>query len=429
MSAHPQACEKDLATSRLSWLDRFARDRVRSLLGQMQHANLRIEDDFGIMESRDATDIATIVHVHDIRTYRQILLGGSIGAAEAYMDGHWSAPDLAGVCRAFARQKAVLDAMDRGLGRLKSPFLKLLHVARRNTRAGSRRNIAAHYDLSNEFFASFLDPTMTYSSGYFTDEYTSLEQASIEKYDRLCRKLELKPADHLLEIGCGWGGFACYAAKTYGCNVTAVTVSNEQFKYASSRVVCEGLDRRVQIRLLDYRDIVGQYDKIVSIEMVEAVGQEYYPQYFKTCSRLLKPEGLFAIQAITIPEQMYDFARRNVDFIKRYIFPGGGLPSITAISETIRKHTDLKMLHLEDFGAHYAETLRRWHDAFLLTEEQVREMGFDDHFVRMWRYYLAYCEAGFDERLTGVSQIVFAGPKYRSAVPSTLKQVKEAAVP
>ena len=416
MSAHPEACDKNLAAKRLGWLDRFARKRVISLIEQLRDSNLRIEDEFGTAECRDTTEGAIVVHIHDVRTYRQILFGGSVGAAEAYMDGRWSTPDLPGVCRAFARQKPLLDAMDRGLGRLKSPIRRLIHLARRNTRAGSRRNIAAHYDLSNEFFATFLDPTMTYSSGFFPTVDTPMEQASVEKYDRLCRKLELKASDHVLEIGCGWGGFACFAAKTYGCSVTAVTVSREQFKYATNRVRCAGLDRQVQIRLLDYRDIQGRFDKIVSIEMIEAVGYEYYPEYFKTCAQLLKPEGLFAIQAITTRDQNYNAARRSVDFIKRYIFPGGGLPSITAISDCVRKHTNLNLVYLEDMGSHYAETLRRWHEVFLRQEEHVRKLGFDDQFIRMWRYYLAYCEAGFDERITGVAQILMAGPGYRSAL-------------
>ena len=342
-----------------------------------------------------------------------------MGAAEAYMDGYWSAPDLASVCRAFASQKSVLDSMDQGLGRLKTPFHKILHFANRNTRAGSRRNIAAHYDLSNDFFAEFLDSTMTYSSGYFEDGSVSLEAASTEKYERLCRKLEVKHSDHILEIGCGWGGFACHAARTYGCRVTGVTISREQYQFALKRVRREGLEQHVQIRLQDYRDIQGQFDKIVSIEMIEAVGQEFYPEYFRTCSRLLRPDGLFAIQAITIPDQMYEFARRNVDFIKRYIFPGGGLPSVTVVSECLRRHTNLNMVYLEDFGKHYAETLRRWHETFLAKEDRIRALGFDDQFIRMWRYYLAYCEAGFDERLTGVSQIVMAGPQYRQSLSVT----------
>lgn len=418
MSAHQELCGEGLATTRLPWLDRFARARVANLVSRLNDVDLRIEDAFGVIESADAGENATLVEVHSTRTYRQIMFGGSLGAAEAYMDGNWSAPNLAAVCRAFARQKKMLDSMDRGFGRLKAPFRKLLHLARRNTRVGSRRNIAAHYDLSNEFFSTFLDQTMTYSSGYFVAPGVTMEEASTEKYDRLCMKLEIKPSDHVLEIGCGWGGFACYAAKTYGCRVTGVTISREQYVYAVERVRREGLEQQVRIRLQDYRDIQGQFDKIVSIEMIEAVGQEYYPEYFKTCARLLRPEGLFAIQAITIPEQMYHFARKNVDFIKRYIFPGGGLPSVTAVSECVRRHTELNMVYLEDMGKHYAETLRRWHAEFLAKEEHIRALGFDDQFMRMWRYYLAYCEAGFDERLTGVSQIVMAGPRYRQTLPN-----------
>lgn len=418
MSASGELCKKVGTDSRWSWLDRFARTKIASLVDRMSDVSLRIEDELGVMESVAVGRDAITVQVVDPRTYRQILFGGSIGAAEAYMDGHWTTQDLAGVCRTFARQWTILNSMDRGLGRLKAPLRRVWHMVRRNTRTGSRRNIAAHYDLSNEFFSLFLDPTMTYSSGYFSDKSTTMQDASLEKYDRLCRKLELKTTDHVLEIGCGWGGFARYAAKTYGCSVTGVTISREQFEFASKHVRREGLEGLVHIRLQDYRDIEGQFDKIVSIEMIEAVGQEYYAEYFGRCAKLLRPDGLFVIQAITIPDQMYDFSRRNVDFIKRYIFPGGCLPSVTAISDTLRTHTNLNIVYLNDMGLHYAETLRRWHKAFLDQEERVRALGFDGHFIRMWRYYLAYCEAGFDERLTGVAQIVMAAPMYRPQLSS-----------
>jgi cyclopropane-fatty-acyl-phospholipid synthase len=281
---------------------------------------------------------------------------------------------------------------------------------------GSRRNISAHYDLSNEFFSEFLDPTMTYSSGFFEHPNATMEEASIAKYERLCRRLELKPSDHLLEIGCGWGGFAIYAAKTYGCKVTGVTLSHEQFLEAQKRAVRERVQDRVTFHIQDYRDIRGSFDKIVSIEMIEAVGPQYYAEYLRQCASLLRPDGLFAIQAITIPDQMYDFARKNVDFIKQYIFPGGGLPSISKIAELTRNETDLNVLYQEDFSPHYARTLNVWHENFRRCEGRIRELGFDSKFIRMWRFYLSYCEAGFAERLTGVSHMVFAKPDYRDGI-------------
>jgi cyclopropane-fatty-acyl-phospholipid synthase len=406
--------DRSNAWAQLSLLDRFARSRVANWVRSLEGVELRLEDGLGTLGA--LTDDALTVYIHHPQAYRQIAFGGSTGAGEAFMDGHWTTNDLTGVCRAFASQSIVLDSMDSGLNRLKTPFRWLQHAVRRNTRTGSRRNIRAHYDLSNTFFAEFLDPTMTYSSGYFEGQNSTMEEASIVKYERLCRHLALKPTDHLLEIGCGWGGFACYAAKTYGCRVTGITLSNEQFQEAQKRVIREGLQDLVIFRVQDYRDVLGQFDKIVSIEMIEAVGPQYYGQYFRQCAKLLRPDGLFAIQAITIPDQMYDFARRNVDFIKQYIFPGGGLPSVAKITELTRNETDLNVIYQEDFGAHYARTLSIWHNAFLCHESRIRELGFEDSFIRMWRFYLSYCEAGFAERLTGVSHIVFAKSGYRAKI-------------
>lgn len=414
MSMEANLADRPDSWSNISIIDRFARSRVARWVESLEGVELRVIDGLGIFGvSRD--DVLT-VHIHDPAAYRQIVFGGSTGAGESFMEGRWTTTDLTGVCRAFASQPNVLNAMDSGLNLLKAPFRWMLHAARRNTRTGSRRNISAHYDLSNEFFAEFLDPTMTYSSGYFESQDSTMEEASIVKYDRLCRRLELKPSDHLLEIGCGWGGFACYAAKTYGCRVTGVTLSQEQYAEAQQRVVRDRLQNQVTFRVQDYRDVQGQFDKIVSIEMIEAVGPQYYGEYFRHCSKLLRPEGLFALQAITIPDQMYDFARRNVDFIKEYIFPGGGLPSIAKISELTRKETDLSVLYQEDFGAHYARTLRIWHEEFQRREGPIRKLGFDDRFIRMWRFYLSYCEAGFAERLTGVSHIVLAKSGYRAGM-------------
>ena len=411
--------------AKISLIDAFSRAQVQNWLRKMNTVAITIQDDYGVIRSAYKHSPALVIRIHDSIAYRRMLFGGTMGAAEAYMDGQWSTDDLAEVCRAFASQSQVIRSMDSGIGRLKLPVLKLWNAIQRNTRAGSRRNIEAHYDLNNEFFKQFLDPSMTYSSGYFKSERSSMEEASTEKNDRLCRQLELKPSDHILEIGCGWGGFACHAASTYGCKVTAVTISQEQFNYAQERICKANLESLIDLRYEDYRDIKGQFNKIVSIEMIEAVGHEYYAGYFKKCQHLLRPEGLLAIQAITIADQMYDHARKNVDFIKRYIFPGGGLPSLTKISELVTKHTDLNILFSEDIGIHYAKTLEQWHERFLKNEYTIRGLGFDDRFMRMWQFYLAYCEAGFRERLTGVSQIVFARPGFRQRISNENENYSE----
>lgn len=360
--------------------------------------------------------VAATVRVYHPRFYTRIAMGGVIGAAESYMDGDWTTDDLAGLCRILARNGATLSAMDKRMSALKAPMLKLYHAFNKNSRSGSRRNIAAHYDLGNDFFRTFLDETMAYSSGYFAHDGDSLAQASINKFDRLCQKLDLNPDDHLLEIGSGWGGFACHAAKTYGCRVTAVTISREQLAVTRQRIAEEGLQDRVTALFRDYRDITGTYTKIASIEMIEAVGHAYLPCFFKQCMRLLRPDGLLGIQAITIRDQHYHAARRKVDFIKRYIFPGGCLPSHTALCHVATRHTDLALVRVDDMTPHYAKTLAKWRERFLENESRIAGMGYSESFRRMWDFYLCYCQAGFEEHLTGVSQLVYARPGYRAGL-------------
>jgi cyclopropane-fatty-acyl-phospholipid synthase len=360
--------------------------------------------------------LSASVRVHHPRFFTRVLTGGVIGAAESYMDGDWITDDLAALCRILARNGAALSGVDRKLRFIAEPTLKLFHFWNRNSKLGSQRNIAAHYDLGNDFFETFLDDTMAYSSGYFTSDDESLEQASENKFDRLCQKLELNAQDNVLEIGSGWGGFACRAAKKYGCRVTTVTISQEQLEGARRRVAAEGLNDRVSVEFRDYRDIRGTYSKIASIEMIEAVGHEYYPVFLKQCMDLLREDGLLGLQAITIRDQNYHAARRNVDFIKRYIFPGGCLPSHTALCQVATKHTDLALNQVEDMTIHYAHTLARWRERFLANESRVAELGYPESFRRMWNFYLCYCQAGFEERLTGVSQLVFARPGYRGTL-------------
>lgn len=353
--------------------------------------------------------------VHRSEFWRRAVLGGSLGAAESYLRGDWDTDDLVGLLRLLSQNAEVLASLERGGASLLRPARSVWHWLRRNTPSGSRRNIAAHYDLSNQFFALFLDPTMTYSSGIFPHAAASLEEASCCKYDRICRKLQLTADDHLLEIGCGWGGMALHAAKHYGCRVTATTISSQQFQYARQQILAAGLADRVTVLCQDYRQLQGRYDKLVSIEMIEAVGQQFLDTYFGTCCRLLTDDGMMLLQAITMPDHRYDAYRRSMDFIQRYVFPGGFLPSFSAMGQALRRGTDFRWFHSEDFGSHYAETLARWRSAFWQRIDRVRGLGFDERFIRTWHYYLCYCEAGFRERLIGVSQILLTRPGCRRA--------------
>ena len=346
--------------------------------------------------------------------YADAVFGGSIGIAEAYMKGFWRTSDLTALLRFGLRNRRMLDGLDSGWSRLAGLGRKALHLLHRNTVAGSRRNIHAHYDLSNDFFRLFLDPTMMYSCAFFGREGMTLEEASTAKNERICRKLRLSPEDHLLEIGTGWGGFALHAAANHGCRVTTTTISAAQHELARKRIQDAGLGDRITLLRQDYRALAGQFSKLVSIEMIEAVGYQYYGAYFAACSRLLAPDGLMLLQAITIDDRQYDAARRSVDFIQRYIFPGGCLPSATAICTAMRDHTDLRLVHLEDFTEFYPPTLRAWCERFLARQDDVRAMGFPESFLRMWEFYFRYCEAGFLERWIGDLQLVFAKPDCRA---------------
>lgn len=351
------------------------------------------------------------IHIHDSAAWGLVASNGSIGAGEAFIHGYWTTPDLTAVVRIFVSNLDVLDAMEQGLARLGRPLVKGLHWLNRNTRKGSKKNIEAHYDLGNELFEQFLDPTMMYSAAQFRRADDTLEQAQLNKLQRICQKLALTPEDHLLEIGTGWGSMALYAAQHYGCRVTTTTLSNEQFAYTRQRIDEAGLADRVTLLLQDYRDLTGRYSKLVSIEMIEAVGHRFLPTYFQKCADLLTDDGMMLIQAITIRDQRYEQAKRNVDFIQRYIFPGGALPSVQKMLQIVGKDTDMNLLHMEDFGLHYARTLRLWHDNFRLAHGRLRELGYDEYFLRLWEFYLCYCEGGFLERTIGTAQLVFAKPQ------------------
>ena len=359
--------------------------------------------------------LGATIHVHDPRFWSEIAFGGSIGAGEAYMQGYWSTDDLTALVRILLLNREVLDGMETGLTRLTAPLQKGLHWLNRNTRAGSRRNIAAHYDLGNDFFELFLDPTLMYSCAIFERPDMTLEQAQRARLDRICRKLKLTAGDHLLEIGTGWGGMAIHAAQHYGCRVTTTTLSREQYELARSRIAAAGLSGRITLLLEDYRDLDGCYDKLVSIEMIEAVGHEFYDAYFGQCCRLLADHGLMLLQAITIADQRYEAARRSVDFIQRHIFPGSTIPSVTAMLDSITRASDMRLVHLEDIGPHYATTLRLWRENFLRHRDAVSRLGYPESFLRMWEFYLCYCEGGFEERALGDVQMVLAKPGNRRA--------------
>ena len=353
------------------------------------------------------------IHVHNPAVYARVLTGGSIAPGEAYIQGHWSSPDLVAVTRLFSANLPVLEQLDERQSLVTKIVLGIAHRLNRNTRRGSSDNIAAHYDLGNDFFRLFLDPTMMYSSALFSDPAATLEAAAEAKLDEICRQLELRPEDHLLEIGTGWGGMAIHAAKHYDCRVTTTTISREQYEYACARVKEEGLEDRITLLFEDYRSLEGEYDKLVSIEMIEAVGHEFYRDYFECCTRLLKQDGKMVIQAITIADQRYHRARKSVDYIKRYIFPGGCLPSLAVIAEHVASHTDMQIVHLRDITRDYAITLAEWRKRFLDRLDEVGAMGFDDSFIRLWDYYLCYCEGGFRERIIGTVQLALAKPEYR----------------
>jgi cyclopropane-fatty-acyl-phospholipid synthase len=376
---------------------------------------LDITDELGTTRlGRPDAGLHARILVRDPRFYRALALRGASGGAHGYMQGWWKADDLTAVIRILARNTDVWGRLDGGTARLARYTARWMHRLRRNTRRNSRRNISAHYDLGNDFFALFLDPTLTYSSGIFPHPTATMEEASLAKYERICRKLHLSAPHHVLEIGCGWGGFALYAARTRGCRVTATTISREQHALARERVKEAGLDDRIELRLEDYRDIRGTYDRVVSIEMIEAVGHQYLDDYFHVCSDRLDPSGAMALQAIVIRDQDYEASTRTTDFIKEFIFPGGQIVSLAAILGSITRATDLRMTHVEDLSVHYAETLRRWRHRMRENLGRMRELGLSDSFLAMWEFYLCYCEGGFEERSIGVHQIVFEKPLCRS---------------
>ena len=401
---------------RFGALDRFLRQRMHQQLAGFGHGQLVIQDPLGTLQVGQADSGPSVtLQIHDPGFYRALATHGSVGAGQAYMDGLWQCSDLVALIQLLVRNRDLLDGMETGSARLGGLAMKALHALRRNTREGSRRNIAAHYDLGNEFFGLFLSPDLMYSSAYWEGADDTLEAASTRKLDLICRKLALGPDDHVLEIGTGWGGFALHAARHYGCRVTTTTISREQHDLAAARIAEAGLGGRITLLQSDYRDLRGQYDKLVSIEMIEAVGAEFQDSYFGQIGRLLKPDGLALVQAITIEDHRYAQALESVDFIKRHVFPGCFIPSISAMLASKTRSSDLALIALEDFGLSYARTLQAWRERFLAQLPAVRAQGFDERFIRLWEFYLAYCEGGFRERSIGVAHLVLAKPGWRPA--------------
>jgi len=409
-----------LARSRRSssWLERVVRARVLDLLRGMRECALQLR------EGGESLTLATpapgareplhaSLRVHDPAFYYRTAMNGSVGAAEAYMDGLWDCDDLVALVRILVRNRDRLDAMERGPARFGGALMRAWAAVRRNTHSGSRRNIAAHYDLGNDLFRLFLDENLMYSAALFASEGEALETASRRKLERICEKLELSPRTRVIEIGSGWGGFALHAAAHYGCHVTTTTISREQYQLARERVAAAGLADRIEVLLADYRCLSGRYDRLVSIEMIEAIGHQYLESYFRKVGELLEDDGLALIQAITIEDYRYQQALRSVDFIKRHIFPGSFIPSVSAMLAAMARVSDLKLFNLEDIGPSYALTLRAWRQRFLSRREQVRALGYPERFERMWEFYLAYCEGGFLERATGDVQMLLTKPGAR----------------
>jgi cyclopropane-fatty-acyl-phospholipid synthase len=403
------------ATAKPRLLDGLARRGLLRKLERIEHGQLTL------VEGSDRFHFGTGAHggpsaritVHNPRFYADTAFGGSIGSGEAYMHGYWQTDDLVALTRLMLQNRGVLKGMESGTAWLTRPLQKLYHRSNRNSRAGARRNIAAHYDLGNDFFALWLDPTMMYSSAIFEHPGMSLNEAQRHRLEHICKRLELGPEDHVIEIGTGWGGFAMHAARNRGCRVTTTTISREQYRKARERIRQAGLDDRVTVVMKDFRDLEGQYDKLVSIEMIEAIGHDLFETYFRKCSELLKPDGAMLVQAITMADQRYEQYRRSVDFIQRYIFPGGALPSSAVMADTVARHTDMRLLGLEDIGLHYATTLNHWRASFVAQLDEVRRQGYPEFFIRMWEFYLATCEGAFLERAVSDVQMLFSKPQSR----------------
>ena len=395
-------------------LHRLARALVFNQLKKIKIGHIAIIEGSNKFSFGKKDKLNVTVTVHDPRFYGALAFGGSIGVSEAFMQKFWSASDLTKLIRIMAINQNTMDQLEGLFNIFLKPILKCLHYLNQNSVKGSEINISKHYDLGNDFFSLFLDSTMMYSSAVFKNPDDSLYKGSIHKLETICQGLELTSQDHIIEIGSGWGGFAIYAAQQYGCKVTTTTISKEQYKYVRQKIKDLKLSHKITVLFSDYRHLKGQYDKLVSIEMLEAVGYQYYDTYFKVCASLLKPQGLAVIQTITIADQRYEKAKRSVDFIQRYIFPGSCIPSITALQNSVTQSSDLKIYSIHDIGAHYARTLALWREGFFKRLKNIKALGFDDAFIRMWHFYFSYCEGGFEEKVISDIHLKLVKPGYRT---------------
>ena len=413
MNENPANQESTLSKSR----DKPAGFWERTLLRQLTKIDtgcltVKLGDQNHQIGTSSKGNISANIEVHNRAFFRKTCLGGSLGVADSYADGDWDTKDLVAVFRLFLQNQDVMDGMEGGWASLLNRVARWTYMlSQKNTRKGSRKNIALHYDLGNDFYELMLDPTMTYSCGIFASAESTLEQASLAKYDRIIDQLDIQPHHHVLEIGCGWGGFAHRLAEKTEAKLTATTISDRQFEYAQNRIQKNGFEDRVSIIKKDYRDLVGQFDRIVSIEMIEAVGHEFLPSYFSQISDLLLPDGAAMIQGITMPDHRYTQYLKEVDYIRTRVFPGSCVPSASAMIAAAVKDSDLRPADLHDFGYHYSRTLREWRLRFLENENQIKKLGYDEHFRRAWLYYLSYCEAGFEEGYTGDIHLLLAKPE------------------
>lgn len=425
---------KGVSATKATVFDAFCRRILLTVLSRIRHGVISLIENDSVVRlgERDDAELAVQIKVNDPRFYRLAVVGHSLGVAEAYRRGFWEADDLTTLIRIFARRRGFEYRAEKFIAQISTIPRFILHILKRNNRSNSKRNIQAHYDLGNEFFELFLDETLTYSCGIFERPEMSLEEASKAKLRRICEKLDLKPGMSVVEIGSGWGSFAIFAAREYGCNVVSVTLSAEQCKEANKRIAEAGLEHLAVVQLMDYRDLTGKYDRLVSIEMIEAIGHARMREYFKKCASLLAPDGLMALQAITMPDQEYKDYLWRTDFIQQYVFPGSNCPSRLAILEAATKSSDLRAVHMEEIGTHYATTLARWRERFVRSIPEVMLQGYSPEFIRVWHYYLCYCEGGFAERYVGDVQMIFSKPRFRGELAlaqcySMPDQIQEAA--
>jgi cyclopropane-fatty-acyl-phospholipid synthase len=416
MSIVPKYKNKQNIHSELSWSEQIVCTALFKKLDLISFGFLQVHVngmvyDFGIKEMQ--SELHAVIHVTDTRVFKAIVFGGEPAAGNTYVKGWWSSDNLINVMRIFTLNREVLFSFKSGFASLAKRAYAITHFTNKNNQQGSKRNITAHYDIGNDLYKLFLDETMMYSSACFTSQHTTLEDASEYKLKIICEKLALNPTDHVLEIGSGWGGFAIYAAQHYGCKVTTTTISEEQYSYLRDKISSQNLANKITILKQDYRNLEGQYDKLVSIEMIESVGHEFINEYFSICSRLLKPNGAMLIQAITISDYLYDHYIQSMDFIRKYVFPGGSLPSMSSMLGSIACSSDLTLFHSETYASSYAKTLEIWYQRFMNNKEKVIELGYGNAFIRLWEYYLKYCQAGFEERVIDVQQIILKKPENR----------------